>query len=470
MTINFYGFSQSQDSTEMLQGNWKQVGYGGYLEIEGENFTLYDITNSSCQPKGAGPLEYLLNAYNIESITPDSLILKLGITRYKYYRVSSALGTCQQPTNQSLDPSLNFEVLWNTFNENYAYFGLREVNWQKVKNRSLEKINDSTTQKEFYIICKDIIDSFDDNHTFLEVQEDFALQENASSPFNNPLSKLNYYEKRKLVTDRIDSLYLMPNTINFYHKDILTWGKITSDVGYLRINDMRGFSKTITSSDSLELEDYWDTYWENFWTYLGQGGSYPSYMTDELKSFNSQIDIAFTKLSSCTSIIIDLRFNGGGYDELSLELLKHFIDKKTHIMSKMVWTGEEFSNHQQIFIEPKGKPFIGNVVMLTSGESGSATETMILGSMAIPQVVRIGDNTLGTLSDVLQKTLPNGWNIGLSNEAYIDLNNIQYEKTGIPPTIRIEYPRNEDSFYQSLLDNKKEDTAIQTALDYLINK
>jgi C-terminal processing protease CtpA/Prc len=55
----------------------------------------------------------------------------------------------------------------------------------------------------------------------------------------------------------------------------------------------------------------------------------------------------------------------------------------------------------------------------------------------LPQVVRVGEPTLGILSDNLYKRLPNGWEVGLSNERYEAPGGELYEGTGIPPQVPV---------------------------------
>jgi len=52
-----------------------------------------------------------------------------------------------------------------------------------------------------------------------------------------------------------------------------------------------------------------------------------------------------------------------------------------------------------------------------------------------PRVVRIGENTQGVFSDVLDRKLPNGWRFGLPNEIYRDSKGKVFDGAGISPDI-----------------------------------
>ena len=55
----------------------------------------------------------------------------------------------------------------------------------------------------------------------------------------------------------------------------------------------------------------------------------------------------------------------------------------------------------------------------------------------LPNVTLVGEATMGILSDNLYKDLPNGWEISLSNEIYLDPQGELYEDIGIPPDVEI---------------------------------
>ena len=74
---------------------------------------------------------------------------------------------------------------------------------------------------------------------------------------------------------------------------------------------------------------------------------------------------------------------------------------------------------------------------------------------AIPDAIRIGSNTEGIFSDVLEKRLPNGWNYGLSNEVYQSLDGNNYENIGVEPHHYIDYPKDEQEFYKKLMEADK---------------
>lgn len=49
------------------------------------------------------------------------------------------------------DPEHNFEVFWEIFNDHYAHFENREVDWKRQYDRFRPKVNANTTDKELLV-------------------------------------------------------------------------------------------------------------------------------------------------------------------------------------------------------------------------------------------------------------------------------------------------------------------------------
>jgi C-terminal processing protease CtpA/Prc len=82
--------------------------------------------------------------------------------------------------------------------------------------------------------------------------------------------------------------------------------------------------------------------------------------------------------------------------------------------------------------------------MIVGADTASAAEVFAIPMHRLPQVTVIGERTAGILSDILQKPLPNGWFVGLSNEVYLDAQGVSFEGTGLTPDIEVPVFRLED--------------------------
>jgi len=182
---------------------------------------------------------------------------------------------------------------------------------------------------------------------------------------------------------------------------------------------------------------------------------------EQIDDIHTIADAIIDEIKNTKACIIDLRFNGGGDDLVGLDFLSHFIDKPYNVYSKKRRFKGGFAGNQTIKIEPSKNHYAKKIYLLTSSYTVSAAETTILATLNFPNFKKIGSNTNGAFSDILNKKLPNGWNYWLSNEVYEGINGKNYEVSGIPPDYKIDYPIDEELFLKSLyfeLDN--EDRAI----------
>ncbi len=77
----------------------------------------------------------------------------------------------------------------------------------------------------------------------------------------------------------------------------------------------------------------------------------------------------------------------------------------------------------------------------------------------------VGENTAGAFSTILNHVLPNGAEVGLSNEIYSDAQGSVFEIVGIGP----EDPGNQVSFFLTSDFEEGIDSGIERALDVLEN-
>jgi C-terminal processing protease CtpA/Prc len=177
------------------------------------------------------------------------------------------------------------------------------------------------------------------------------------------------------------------------------------------------------------------------------------YIDLEVEGISRIMNKVMNDLSQSDYIVLDVRFNGGGQDAVSLEILKRFNDKKTKIATQKAKLGAGFSPVQSIFLEPHEKAYTKPVFVLTSRQSASATDLLALASLSLNHVKRIGSRTNGAISTALEKRLPNGWYFSISNEMYFDNNGVCYENTGVPVDYEMNYPEDRQTFFHWIADN-----------------
>jgi len=441
-------FSCKKEITKAdLNGFYEQQGEGEIIEINDSLVISYYSSNFNCYPNWKISRDYFNTQTPTITVNPDeSFNHKEGFTVFTYIKLKERPTLCKELTEkQKNNNSYNFETLWNTFNEQYAFFTERNIDWDSLKIKYKAQFTDETKPFEFYLLLEKMVLELKDEHSDFEVPDKFDKQ----------WHKLN---KKKDTTDyqtlaKIKILDKYVKEAKEYNNGQLSWGLISDEVSYIQLNGMDGLANYSSGNETT-----WGTYWE-------MAGKSDNYQRDLIDGTNKITDSIINDIKNTKSCIIDLRFNGGGYDLVGLAFLSHFIEKDYEVFKKKRRFKNGFAGQQTIDIKPSENNYTGNVYILTSPYTVSAAEIAVLATMNFPNFKRVGSNTNGAFSDVLEKDLPNGWTYWLSNELYEGMNGKNYEAVGIPPDYKIDYPRDKNKFFKSLnIELETKDRAIEKAL------
>ncbi|MTI32520.1 S41 family peptidase, partial [Xanthovirga aplysinae] len=372
---------------------------------------------------------------------------RIGFTNYDFIRSTSESDLCKKNLVDN-NPVSNFDVLWHTFNENYPSFDLRGIDWDSMRQKYRSKLNAKSTDLELYAVLNKMISELNDGHVFLEIPE--SLEDEIG------IEQENTDGLRENVISEINSKYL--DSVKTYNQGNINWGIIDGNIGYIQINDFEDLAN-YNINKHLSKEDFWDEYWN-------EAEQSENYSKDVLGSFKNRMATIFDDIKATKSCIIDVRFNGGGFDQVGLEVLSYFSDEKRIAFIKKARFKGGFTKKQIIYLEPNENQYSGDLFILTSYQTASASETFTLASMNLSNAKRIGSNTEGILSDILSKRLPNGWEYGLSNEIYESAKGINYERIGIPTDYKLNYSKCAPLFYKNLLmELRTEDKAIEKVIE-----
>ncbi|KAA1239852.1 S41 family peptidase [Aquimarina sp. RZ0] len=446
--IGIYSCKETQKTELTLNGTWNSIGYGQQIHIDDSKMEIYDVYENGCSFNTQLPKNYLNEYFEVKNLTQDSLTLRLGFTNYDFVRPNSETSYCEQKNSSTNDPLKNFDALWYTFNENYPSFKLRNVDWQESKEKYRPRLNSQSTDLELFNVLEEMTSELNDGHVSLDIPESVEDKiEDEEDEFDHT---------RESVINAISNKYV--DSLKSYNKGIINWGIIKDTIGYIQINDFEDLANYDIDQNASE-EDFWDAYWEN----ADNSENYPKDVLNGIKEIMKTI---FNDIEDTKSCIIDVRFNGGGFDQAGLEVLSYFTDSKSVVFSKKARYGNDFTKSQNIYLVPNEQTYNGKLFILTSYQTASASETFVLASQSLKNTKTIGSNTEGILSDVLSKKLPNGWEYGLSNEIYLGKEKINYEKNGIPPDYDLDYPKSGIEFYNLLIDElKTNDRAIEKVIE-----
>jgi carboxyl-terminal processing protease len=334
----------------------------------------------------------------------------------------SASGTAQNPVSYPKDtavskPELNFEVLWHTFEDNYAFFKLRHIDWKKAYKTYRPLVKAGTSDDSlFNIFCK-MLAPFQDDHINLIVPQVKAYKPVKPSTFKQEFGTDSLREAFRQMVDhtlqRNNFAALTSIGPAFRNKPLFQYGT-SGAYGYLR------FNRCFVDGDADGKED--------------------AVLASQL------LDTIFTAFKNVQALIIDVRDNMGGNDEFSFEVAGRFTAGKRIGMYKQTRISgggyEQFGQKETWFLEPKGRqPFVKPVIVLTNDKTASAGDVFAMIMQSLPQTTLIGTNSCGIYSDMYGFTLPNGWLLSLSHQRYYNSKMICYEGTGTPVNIKIKNTR-----------------------------
>ena len=440
------------EKNDSIEGIWQSIGYGRILKIDSLSYTLFDISKSACSPNKEGKTS---DFNDVISQKNDTLSIKRGISVYYYKRLKELPELCNNIAQVNYDLIHNFEVFVNTFKEHYAYADLNNIDWELFNQKFRNKITKQTTEAEFYLTMNEMISELHDNHGSIDptdqIYEEAELLTSLTNPENqdNNLKEYGDFAIAQLVTDNFLDENLTKDSW------LLNWGKTKDNIGYIQVKAMMLYGDLDLSEELVEEHGFVQTYFDAFESLSGK-----EQIKVEVNGVKKIMNNVITDLKDTDYIILDARFNGGGNDEISLEILRHFNPTKKQVASKKARFRENFTKTTSIYLNASNNAYTKPVYLLTSQQTASAGDMLALCSLELNNIKRIGSHTQGAVSDALQKKLPNGWDFTLSNEVYSDLKGNVYENIGIPVDYELNYPYDRQTFFRSVAKNLEGDKQL----------
>lgn len=307
------------------------------------------------------------------------------------------------------NPEALFEDFWNNFNNDYASFQIKGIDWQEVYNKYRPQVSPETTDDELAEILFQMIKILDDGHVTLIV----------------PGKEIYYSDSiyRDLLGEELFDLelvksdYMTEAPIVFKYDDMHTYGWI-GNVGYLHIKGLR--------DNILEMNDILD--------YFG----------------------------TAKGLIIDLRGNLGGDFTYAMTEFVRLSDEKRLIFSSRTKTGkgiDDYTDWYDWYLEPEGKFFDKPIVLLTDRITISAGERAAMVLKSLPNVTHLGDTTNGAAATKIGKELANGWAYSVICQQLKFNDGFDYEDSGLPPDI---YMKNSEEDIKN-----GQDKTLEAALELL---
>ena len=279
------------------------------------------------------------------------------------------------------DPEAVFETLWTSFQNDYAGFDQRHVNWQEQYQRFRPQVSANTTDDALANTIEAMLSTLGDGHVELI----------------RPNRRIFY--ANKIVNEEIDNeLFNLELIKTHYLQDVqsdygggIVYGKIGS-LGYIHLK------------------------------YIGLN--------------LLALDEALDYLDDVEGLIFDLRHNGGGDFTYAYSEFGRLTNQERFVHRSQTKNGTGHDDYTPWYdwnIHPKGKYFDKPIVLLTDRYTISAGERMTMAFKSLPNVLHLGDTTNGAFSTKILKELPNGWVYSVATQHTEFLDGKSYEGIGMIP-------------------------------------
>ena len=436
-----------------VQGIWQKTGYGTVWQLEQNRLQIFNLNKFGCVRQADHP------AAEVQALTPQlqlsadgndlSLAQDPGLFG-QFQRLQQLPASCLQPLNNSQggeqDSAKNFEFFWQDIQQYYAFTAERQLNWEQLYRDYQPKFaNASAEQQQQYY--QEIIARFGDAHLVLSSPDLPAIQgyakrglfaqveaDGAAGDSESLFSQLDLYHQ--LLQQQTDALLLAPGLQQTKASATLQYGMLPGGIGYLRLNQLSALSQPDPTSTAPSV-------WLQF-------------ANDDINTAAAAMQELQPWLAQTKGLVLDLRFNQGGFDAVALKIASQFNAEARLIGSKGLRSGSQ----HQIKLPASNTPYLKPLQVLAGGSTVSAGEVMTLALQSLPQATIVGEPTHGSLSDALMHQLPNGWTLTLSNERYQDPTGQLLEVQGVLPDVPA-YP------YLSLDSALQSVSALDRALQLL---
>jgi carboxyl-terminal processing protease len=423
----------------MYEGLWQSQGYGWILALDSSGYRLQHATAASVIESERGSLDEFGRAFDrVETEGPGVLALHQAgdLTRYRFSRIERLPDVPRYEASKPIaDPSINFASLASVFDEHYAFFDLHGVDWTAVCDRAREPARKAATAAELFEVFRQMLEPLDDGHVTLsgaglvhQRRRNTDLRAAMQATFGTPDGRVSARATKDAISSQLERILLgarreRRGALRQTGNGTLSWCEIEPDIGYLSVLRLFGFAD---SDEARRADDLPHTRVD-----------VADFLQRDLRAFEVALDDALRDLAGCRGLVLDLRFNGGGFDRLGLALAGRFADRPRDAFAKRARAGSGTTAPQLVAVEPCGNRFEGPIVALTSPLCVSAGEVLALALRALPGVTLMGQRTAGMLSDNLLKPLPNGWEVSLSNEIYAAHDGLEFEGVGVAPDVAV---------------------------------
>ncbi|WP_440053077.1 serine hydrolase [Pseudoalteromonas sp. T1lg65] len=429
---------KEKHALESYNGVWIELGTPNIWQFSNQQLTRFQTNDAGCVLLDKHAFSELDVLKDNLKLTDNKLTLVTHATSDWQFARRNALP--EQCVGENLlsgnNPIENFEFLWHLFNESYAFFHQREIDWQAYYQHFRPMVTEQTTEQELAVIFEQMLSAFNDSH--VNLSDGGNVDIDGGAPKGLSLEVVRYIDEYGDGDDWSQAEDLYYQQVERFQSLILSysdsepaqlkqldegtairWTTLTDNVGYIQI--IRESSILLANeNENLSLFEH------------------IAAAKQDIADTEKVMRAVMTDLANTSGIIIDLRLNDGGYDKVSEKIASFFTSQPRDYAKKQIHNASYQQPQQTLTLEPSPiTAFEKPVYVLTGQSSVSAGEVLTQALSVLPNVKLVGQPTNGAVSDMMLFTLPNGWQGSLSHQVYYNDQGNELEVAGVEPDIEV---------------------------------
>jgi carboxyl-terminal processing protease len=366
-----------------------------------------------------------------------------------------------------------FEKVWKTVNEKYFDANFGGVNWKEVRERYAPRVAAVKTDAELYALLREMLAELHMSH--LDIAEPEQLRKTTQEPVTTGI-RVKEIDGQIVVFGTLKNSSASESAIRPGYIIKTIDGAAVANIDDVRahIGGAAGTKVVLGCLDEkdklreITLERRYFQPGSIEKEKIGKGSFYAVFDTQRLaddigyiyfsafvSTLKEKVSAAIESMHDAPGIIIDLRGNGGGDDELGLTMAGAFFVKKPLLMVSRTRKGDD----NYYTAKPDKAFYIGKIVILLDKNSGSASEQFAAGMQEAERAIVVGKTSAGADMDAHAITLPTG---ALFIYAYGQPHTprgVVIEGRGVIPDIDVDLSR------KALLEGK--DTQLEAAIEFI---
>ena len=287
------------------------------------------------------------------------------------------------PSAPPADFSAQFDSLWSTFDREYSYFDYKQIDWNALRTTFRPRAIAAADQIGFIGVIREMLGHLHDSHVVLRDPDGRSLATHDPQVFVN--------WDRSVWTQYIGRA---------------NWTQGQSDWGYGVLDGVPYIAINGWNAASIRAVDF---------------------------------DAALERFRGAPMLILDVRQNGGGDDQLAFDIAGRFAQTSVvtgYVRFRNGPSHADFGPPTSRVLSPRGAwQYSGAVQLLIGRRCASSNESFIAGMRELPNVTLVGDRTAGSSGNPGTFPLANGWTYTVSRWIAYTADNQVIEDVGISPDV-----------------------------------